>query len=348
MKEENNNATKKEKIIELDYSTCKTIKINATFSWPYFFMNILATIIASFGLLANSPAVVIGAMIIALLLGPIIGMGLGVADQDKKLLNKSFLTLLYGCFGVFMSSFIIGAINKDIPFGSEILNRTSPNLFDLMIALASGIAGAYATIKPNLNTGIVGVAISTALVPPLSSAGILIARGEYTLGIGALLLVFTNMVAIQFATSAMLWIDSAQNESKKESFNLKTFIKRNSLSITIIIILAILLTNNLHTVVSKQVFESSTNSILEKHISEIDGNYLAETRFDKISNKTVVIAVIRGPKNLTMEEIANLETKLPRSPDNSEVHLRIRYVNTFTLDKYGIIYKESSSKKSIN
>lgn len=340
MPNENNiNNQAREKILELDHSTRKSIKTNAIFSWSYFFMNILSTIIATYGLLANSSAVIIGAMIIALLLGPIIGMGLSVADHDVKLLRQSLITLIYGCCGVFITAYIIGLIHYNISLGTEVISRTFPNLFDLMIALAAGAAGAYATISSKLNIGIVGVAISTALVPPLAAAGLLISRGEYANGMGALLLVFTNMVAIQFATSAMLWIDSAQKESKKENFNLKSFIKINSFSIIILLILAILLTNNLQNVVSKQLFESSTTSVLEKEIPISIGNYLAETRFDKNETTTIVTAVIRGSNVPLKEEIAILENKLPAPPDNSEIELRIRYIDTLTINKYGILYQ---------
>ena len=141
-------------------------------------MNGMAATIASYGLLANSPAVVIGAMIVAMLMGPIVGISLALVDSDTKTLLKSLLSLLSGAVTVLATAIIIGALHKDIPMTSEILVRTVPNFLDLMIALAGGAAGAYATVSFRSSLALVGVAIATALVPPLSSASILLARGE--------------------------------------------------------------------------------------------------------------------------------------------------------------------------
>jgi uncharacterized hydrophobic protein (TIGR00271 family) len=144
-------------------------------------MNVLAAIIATYGLFANSPAVVISAMIVAVLLGPIVGISLALVDIDTKLLVKSLTSLLVGAIGVVATAFIIGTIHQDIPITNEIMARTAPNLLDLMVALAGGAAGAYATVSPRLSIAVVGVAIAVALVPALSAAGVLFARGEVDL-----------------------------------------------------------------------------------------------------------------------------------------------------------------------
>src|SRR3989337_603125 len=127
------------------------IRNESTFSWSYILMNILSATIASYGLLANSPAVVIGAMIVAMLLGPITGIGLALVESDMALLWKSLSTLLIGVVGVVVTAFILGTIHKDIPITNEIMARTAPNLLDLMIGLAGGAAGADATVSPRLS-----------------------------------------------------------------------------------------------------------------------------------------------------------------------------------------------------
>ena len=167
-----------------------SIRENAALDLPFLGMNTLAAIIASYGLLANSPAVVIGAMIIAMLLGPISGAALALVDGDNRLLAKSLTTLLAGSAGVFVTAFILGLIHHKIPITHEILARTSPNLTDLMIALAGGAAGAYATVSTRLSGAFVGVAIATALVPPICAGMALVARGEYQLGLNAFFLAF--------------------------------------------------------------------------------------------------------------------------------------------------------------
>lgn len=175
------------------------IREGATLNASYMAMNLMAAVIASYGLLANSPAVVIGAMIVAMLLGPIAGLGLAVADSDARLFLKSLVALLAGSLGVMAIACIVGLLHSTVLVSSEMMARTAPNLFDLMIALAGGAAGAYATVSPRLSVAFVGVAIATALVPPLATASLLLTRGDVPLALGALMLALTNMVAIQFA-----------------------------------------------------------------------------------------------------------------------------------------------------
>jgi uncharacterized hydrophobic protein (TIGR00271 family) len=169
-----------------------TIDSISGFDAAFVTMNALATVLACYGLFENSPAVVIGAM----LLGPISGVALGLVDANNRLLRKALATLAGGVAVVYGTAFILGLVHSTFPLTNEIYARTSPNLMDLMIALSGGAAGAYAIVTPRLNLSLVGVAISTALVPPLSSSAICMARGEYRLGLGALLLAFANIVGI--------------------------------------------------------------------------------------------------------------------------------------------------------
>lgn len=125
----------------------ENIRKGAELNIAFTLMNILAATIACYGLLANSPAIIIGAMIVALLLGPIAGVALSLADNDTGLLLRSLLTLAAGTGVVMATSFIIGFLHRDIPISGEILDRTAPNLIDLMVALAGGTAGAYANGK---------------------------------------------------------------------------------------------------------------------------------------------------------------------------------------------------------
>jgi uncharacterized hydrophobic protein (TIGR00271 family) len=151
------------------------------FDSAYVIMNGLATVVACYGLFENSPAVVIGAMIIAMLLGPIGGVSMGLVDSNNALVWKALSALLGGFFVVYGTAFLLGLIHRDIPLTDEIYARTTPNLMDLMIALGGGAAGAFSMIAPRLSVAFVGVAIATALVPPLASSAICLARGEYAL-----------------------------------------------------------------------------------------------------------------------------------------------------------------------
>lgn len=315
------------------------IRDGAILDLPYIFMNILAAVIASYGLLANSPAVVIGAMIVALLLGPIAAVALALVDGDSDLLRKALLALSAGTAVVIMTGLILGFLHKDIPITDEIMARTSPSLMDLMVALAGGAAGAYASVSPRLSTALVGVAIATALVPPLCAGCILLARGEYQLAYGAFLLTFTNMVAIQFAASVVLLLCGYGGISQNEKLSLPIFLKRNFVSISLMLILGVVLTANLIKVVRQQIFESSTRSILTRIVDNSAGSHEAEVRFQVVDNTTIIRAVVRGPAPPSAAQVAEIESQLPPTPDGTKTELRIRFVETIVMNRDGRMFQ---------
>ena len=309
----------------------------AQYDLSYLFMNVLAATIASYGLLANSPAVVIGAMIVALLLGPIVGTALALVDGDGTLLRKSLFTLFMGTLGVFIVSYSLGLLHRDIPITQEILARTRPNLFDLMVALAGGAAGAYATVSPRLSTSLVGVAVATALVPPLASGSILLARGQNGQASGAFLLAFTNMVAIQVAAAAVLWVTGFRHVRRSEGATWWTFLRRTGPSLAVLLLLGIVLTANLRQVVSQQLFETTVRGRLGRAVESGAGEFLDEVWIEVQGNRTIVRAVVRGPTMPTRERVAAMEAALPSPPDGTELELRIRYVNAVVIGRDGVL-----------
>jgi len=318
-----------------------SIRKGADLSAAFMFMNITAATIACYGLFANSPAVIIGAMIIAMLLGPITGISLALVESDMACLGKSLVTLISGALGVVATAFVIGMIHKDIPLTNEIMARTSPNLADLVVALAGGAAGAYATVSPRLSVAFVGVAIATALVPPLSAASILLARGEVHAASGAFLLTFTNIVAIQFASSVVFWFTGFREISRTKGLSILTFVKNNGISIFILCILAVVLTGSLHETLSKRIYEESVRFTLQKTINDSAGSYLTDVRFDEgTPGRTLVRAVIRGPNPPTAAQVATLEAALPGHPKNKSVELRIRFVHTMIINRDGRLYSD--------
>ena len=316
------------------------IRKDAAFSSAYLLMNALAATIASYGLFANSPAVVIGAMIVAMLLGPIVGISLALVDSDMRILLKSLFTLLAGIVGVIVTAFIIGAVHKDIPITNEILVRTTPNLLDLMIALAGGAAGAYATVSFRLSVALVGVAIATALVPPLASASILLARGEGSLALGALELAFVNLIAIQFSSSVVLWLTGFRRVTRTSGQPFSTFVKQNLVSIAILAVLGVSLSVNFRQTLTKQLFETKTRFTLQQEIESSLGSHLVGVRFETVAGKTIVRAVMRGPNPPSATQVAAMEDQLPSPPDGTVVALRIRFVQLTIMGRDGPIYKD--------
>lgn len=307
---------------------------NSEFDLAYLAMNGLATVVACYGLFENSPAVVIGAMIIAMLLGPISGVALGLVDKNNNLLRKAFWTLAGGIAVVYAVAFTLGAIHHEFPLTDEIYSRTAPNLMDLMIALGGGAAGAYAMITPRLSVAFVGVAIATALVPPLASSAICLARGDYRLAFGALLLAFTNIVAIQVACSLVMWLGGYRGTSGNPR---GSELKRNLVSVALLLILALVLGIELREVIAKEVYEASVRRVLAIASTTHKGAYLADVRFRQAMGTTVVIAVYRTPSPFTPEEVGIMEPRLPTPDGKTKVQLRIRSIPVTVASKQGYL-----------
>ncbi|WP_227669404.1 DUF389 domain-containing protein [Psychrobacter sp. NG254] len=318
---------------KVDYPEVRVrIEANALPSKMYFIMNILSAIIASYGLVTNSAAVVIGAMLVAMMLGPITGVALAIIDHRMPLLRKSLITVIAGVSLVVLVGFIVGWLHKDQPLTAEILSRTQPTSMDLMIALAGGTAGAYAMVSPHLSVAVVGVAVATALVPPLAASGILFANGEMQLGLGALLLAVTNIIAIQFTNALVLWLLGFRRlvDDDYKSNTYLTFLQRNAVTLLLLGALGAYLTINLQTNAKQQVFESSVKETINSYFIG-RGNVLTNTQFDTLDDNQVVRAVIRGETLPTSEDVRKIETIITQDmadnfPDYLPIKLQLRYL----------------------
>lgn len=178
-----------------------SLKDSAKFSYTYLTLMILSTLLATTGLFANSAPVIIGAMILAPLMAPIISLSMGVVRADKFLLIQSARTLV---LGIFMALLFSGIYTLFIPLEqitAEMQGRLNPNLLDLMVAVFSGIAGAYANSKEEVAKSLAGVAIAVALVPPLSVTGIGLGLGNIDVIYGSFLLFVTNLVGITLSAA---------------------------------------------------------------------------------------------------------------------------------------------------
>ena len=178
-----------------------SLKDSASFSYTYLTLMILSTLLATTGLFANSSPVIIGAMILAPLMAPIISLSMGVARADEYLLIKSAKTLVIGIFMALLFSSIYTLFIPLEQITSEMQGRLNPNLLDLMVAIFSGIAGAYATSKEKVAKSLAGVAIAVALVPPLSVTGIGLGLGNIDVILGSFLLFITNLVGITLSAT---------------------------------------------------------------------------------------------------------------------------------------------------
>lgn len=318
---------------KVDYPEVRVrIEANALPSKMYFIMNILSAIIASYGLVTNSAAVVIGAMLVAMMLGPITGIALAIIDHRMPLLRKSLFTVIIGVSLVVLVGFIVGWLHKDQPLTAEILSRTQPTSMDLMIALAGGTAGAYAMVSPHLSVAVVGVAVATALVPPLAASGILLANGEMQLGLGALLLAATNILAIQFTNALVLWVLGFRRlvDDDYKSNTYLTFLQRNAVTLLLLGGLGAYLTINLQTNAKQQVFESSVKEAINNYFID-QGNVLTNTQFDTSEENQVVRAIVRGETLPSSYDVRQIETLITNDmaenfPEYLPIKLQLRYL----------------------
>jgi uncharacterized hydrophobic protein (TIGR00271 family) len=180
--------------------------------FSYYLLVILSSIIATMGLLVNSPAIIIGAMLVAPLMSPIIGIGLASNTGDERLLRDGILALFLGAVLAVIISVLITLGNLRLPFiilediPAEVLARTRPGPIDLAVALAGGSAAAFALAMPNISAALPGVAIATALMPPVCAAGIGLAMDRLDVAGGTFLLFVTNAITIAFAATAVFFL----------------------------------------------------------------------------------------------------------------------------------------------
>jgi uncharacterized hydrophobic protein (TIGR00271 family) len=319
------------------------IEANSACDAPYLTMNVLATLIACYGLLESSPAVVIGAMLIAMLLGPISGIALGLVDGNDSLARKAFLSLLGGTAVVYATALAFGITHAGFPLTPEIYARTAPNLLDLMIALCGGAAGAYATTSTRLNGALVGVAIATALVPPLASSAICLAHGEFRLSAGAFLLSFANIVGIQVASSVVMWLSGYRGRETAKGV-MGRLVKHSAVSIIILAVLGALLTANLRRLVRNEMFEASVRSALQAGVGTHEGAYLADVRFRRENGRVIVTAVYRTPVPFVPEQVAMIERGLAPVAGQTNLELRIRSIPITVASRDGYLYSSDDQE----
>jgi uncharacterized hydrophobic protein (TIGR00271 family) len=172
-------------------------------SWHYLVLVVGACIIATLGLLSNSAAVIIGAMLIAPLMLPIRGAAFGILEADRPLMRSSVLALAIGSLLSIIIAALLGATTGVAQFGSEVMARTQPTLLDLGIALTAGALAGVAKVEPRVAGTVAGTAIAVALMPPICVVGLWLGRGNLDLSLGALLLYLTNLFGITLACMAV-------------------------------------------------------------------------------------------------------------------------------------------------
>lgn len=238
-----------------------SIKKNSDFIGANLWTLIFAIFIASIGLNVNSAAVVIGAMLISPLMGPIMGIGLGIGINDFELVKKGSRNLLIATLISIATSTLYFWVTPLHDAQSELLARTTPSIWDVFIAFFGGLAGIVAGTRKEKSNVIPGVAIATALMPPLCTAGFGLASGNIYYFLGAVYLFFINSIFICLSTFLIVRF----LKFKKKYFEDKTYEKKVSRYILIITIITVLPSIYLgYGIVDKSIFENNAQRFVRE------------------------------------------------------------------------------------
>lgn len=194
----NNNDSKKTKTSTSREELYQDVEKNARLDRNYVFLVILSTIVAAVGMLENNIAVVIGAMVIAPLLGPNIALALGTVLGDQSLMFRAMSTLFLGILIALSTSYALAFAYPLDAFSQELLDRTNVGYSSITMALASGAAAAL-SMTTGLSTVLVGVMVAVAILPPTAAAGLMLGYQDYTLAFGAFMLLAINIVCINLS-----------------------------------------------------------------------------------------------------------------------------------------------------
>jgi len=272
---------------ENELETVANIRSGVEFKGANLWILIFAILIASLGLNINSTAVIIGAMLISPLMGPIIGMGLSLGINDYELLKKSFKSYSVATVISILTASLFFILSPFDQPQSELLARTSPTIYDVFIALVGGLAGFIALSTKDKGNVIPGVAIATALMPPLCTAGFGIATGSLRFFIGAFYLYFINTVFIVAATFLGTHIRGYAPKVFREKKREQT-VKRSILAIVIITMIpAIILTID---IIRSTIYESDANQFIDKAFSFPNSQIIS--RNVSFKNKSIELMLI--------------------------------------------------------
>ena len=283
--------------------TIEQISSGVTFHGANLWVLVFAVFIASLGLNVNSTAVIIGAMLISPLMGPIVGMGLGIGISDLALLKRSIKNYLVATGISVLTATLYFLITPLTEAQSELLARTSPTLYDVLIALCGGAAGILALSTRGSGNVIPGVAIATALMPPLCTAGYGLAMGEPSFFFGAFYLFFINTVFITLATFVGVRMLRFKQKQFIDAARL-TIVKRYIIGIVVLTMLpAAYITVQ---IIRQSVLENNSNRFVRNELS-FKGTQIISQKFDA-KHKTLNIVAVG--KIISKEEIAKAEKML--------------------------------------
>lgn len=295
----------------------------------FFVLLILASGIATYGLLGDSVAVIIGAMIIAPLMLPIMGLAYSISAADSAAMKNSLLLSLGGIIAAIAVGFFLtlplnstfNVLNID-----QVMVRTSPRLLDLLAALVTGFAGAFAMSRSDVSDTLPGVAIAISLVPPLANVGILLATFKFSLAMGSLLLFMTNYFAI-LITGAILF--GIMGFSRVKILEKSLGAKKTGLTLTILMLVLIMVP------LDYNGYNISLNGEITDTVNDATITWLGSSGYEltsvdtKTLNDTVIVRIIG---NGQLPPIENLQSLVKGKIYGKTVKIEVVYSDTYSVN----------------
>ena len=298
---------------------------NAEPSFTYYTMLFLSGVISALGLLAGSTAAIIGAMIVAPLMGPITGMAFAITMGNRRLLKRSGISVASGALLTVMTAYLICEVVGLNTLNPEILERTRPTLIDLAIGLAAGAAGAFATTRREVASALSGVAIAVALVPPLSVIGIGLAFGSQAVVTGSSLLFLTNLSGIILSGGLIfVWQDYGSMRRARRGLLASTLI---------IVLLGIPLGFSLRRLIVQERVRTLVGRIVRSDTTPFQDTRIRRLQVDSQGEALIVTLEIAATSRFSENQVKLAHQILERELDRSvSLDVSIFPVQTFEVE----------------
>lgn len=298
----------------------------------YFVMIGLSSGIASLGLLLNSPAVIIGAMLVAPLMAAIIGLGMGVVMGDLRTLKISASATARGALLAVGVGMLAGWLAVSTVPTNEVLSRTQPTLFDLAVALVSGAAGAYALCREDVSASLPGVAIAVALVPPLATVGIGLAFGSLAISGGALLLFTTNLIGISAAGVIVFLIFGFRPSPDAARISI---LRRGALGAGLLLVAVALTLGTLtFKLIDEVQFNTRVNAAIDAQVAQLEDAELIDSKVERDETGALRIELtISTPNRVSFEQTRDLQKGIAENTQQT-VELLLTVIPVTRLDPF--------------
>lgn len=310
-----------------DLNVFKLLSDGARPTIEYYILTILSCIIATTGLIQGSTATIIGAMIVAPLMTPILAFSLGVIWGDIDLIKISMQSIVKGTVIAILISALIAYLVPIPTYSGEIIARTKPSLFDIIVAVASGIVGAYGNANKKISNTLVGIAIAVALMPPLCTIGIGLGKFNIEIATGATILFIINLVSISLAGAIVFWamkihpVLADEGQIKKRALY--------QIAMSIIILVAISIPVGIYMWDGFKI-ATSQETVRKVMLQDYPGLSIFQMKTERIRHGHRLILIITGKQQPGQEDINALKNRIMR--ENSGIReTLIQFIQSSTL-----------------